>query len=68
VSSTHIALGWVFGVGFLREYLHKREHGKKAKLVERSMFKKIVSAWLITVPAVAMLSGLIFVILGHFYL
>ena len=68
VSSTHIALGWVFGVWFLREFLHKREHGKKAKLVERSMFKKIISAWLITVPAVAALSGWIFFVLGHFYL
>lgn len=68
VSSTHIALGWVFGVWFLREYLHKKEHGKKAKLVERSMLKKIIAAWLITVPAVATLSWFIFFILGYFYL
>lgn len=68
VSSTHIALGWVFGVWFLREYLHKREHKVKEKFVERSMLKKIISAWLITVPAVAALSGWIFFVLNHFYL
>lgn len=67
VSSTHIALGWVFWVGFLREFLHKREHGKKEKFVERSMLKKIIAAWLITVPAVAMLSGFIFMILDNVY-
>ena len=63
VSSTHIALGWVFGVWFLREWLHKKETWKKTKLVERTIFKKIIAAWLITVPAVALLSGIIFHVL-----
>jgi len=68
VSSTHIALGWVFWVGFLREFLHKKEHGKKTKFVERSMLKKIIAAWLITVPTVALLSGVIFMILNNVYI
>jgi PiT family inorganic phosphate transporter len=68
VSSTHIALGWVFWVGFLREFLHKREHGKKEKFVERSMLKKIIAAWLITVPTVALLSWVIFMILNNVYI
>ena len=125
VSSTHIAIGGVFGVGFLREYLQKtdakttiehdkniiadeketlnaykaelanidkkknktqsdyervvelyklianeekiikstKKHIKKAKKVEyvkRDAVKKIIAAWLITVPAAAVLAALIF--------
>ncbi len=125
VSSTHIAIGGVFGVGFLREYMHKnsasdtikddkeiikdekilrsaykselttlemkenkskeeyerivelykliaaegklikttKKHIKKAKKVEyvkRDAVKKIIAAWIITVPAAAMLAGVLF--------
>jgi PiT family inorganic phosphate transporter len=125
VSSTHIAIGGIFGVGFLREYLvstnqeeiiHKEEvtiedekrilraynserktleekadkskedyerivelyklidieehkiksskkHIKsveKVKYVKRDAIKKIVAAWIITVPAAALLSAAIF--------
>lgn len=63
VSSTHIALGWVFGVWFLRERLHKKDKWNKVQLVERSIFKKIIAAWLITVPAVALISGITFHVL-----
>jgi PiT family inorganic phosphate transporter len=128
VSSTHIAVGAVFGVGFLREYLkgkyeaskhavllaHMREENEKIDafitrfkkssrkvqeemlsevkkrsvsvsfeetiesieltpeeskamkklfkktLVKRSQFKKIIAAWLITVPATATLAAVIY--------
>jgi PiT family inorganic phosphate transporter len=111
VSSTHIAVGAVFGVGFLREWLdskkadekrealeaeqqklrdlkaeldacdnsdpakklalieaHKAQKKKvkrlkkalKAQYVKREMVKKIVAAWLITVPAAAVLSAMLF--------
>ncbi len=125
VSSTHIAIGGVFGVGFLREYLHlndksniideeklviaeekstlnayqtelskleakkekeqsdyervvelykliageekliksAKKHIKKNKKIEyvkRDAIRKIVAAWIITVPAAAILAGLIF--------
>lgn len=124
VSSTHIAVGGIFGVGFLREYLKKSyakklealvEHsensglnqsemdafiaefqaanieGKRAilkdiknkkaaitiskrerkglqkatkkELVKRSALLKIAAAWIITVPASALLSAVIFYIL-----
>jgi len=121
VSSTHIAVGGIFGVGFLREYLktsyasqlhlmadqhkgeeriklqnflqnfqnasveemeglikeakkNKKELGIKKserkrlkkvygeKLVKRSAFKKIIAAWVITVPASASLAALLFFI------
>jgi len=125
VSSTHIAIGGVFGVGFLREYLHlsdndnsideekmiiaeekntlnayqtelskletkkektqsdyervvelyklisneekliksAKKHIKKNKKIEyvkRDAIRKIVTAWIITVPAAAILAGLLF--------
>ncbi|MFV1873861.1 MAG: inorganic phosphate transporter [Oleiphilus sp.] len=122
VSSTHIAIGGIFGVGFLREYLktsyanqlqdmisdhegeekvrlqtflsnfqsasvedmekmlkqakkQKAELGiKKAerkkmkklyseKLVKRSAVKKIVAAWIITVPASATIAASVFFML-----
>ncbi|MCC5862640.1 MAG: inorganic phosphate transporter [Gammaproteobacteria bacterium] len=84
VSSTHIAIGALFGVGFLREFLANRDTsllarpsaddnlqlapassgdtGKAAKqrrryLVRRSHFITIISAWLVTVPASALLAA-----------
>ena len=125
VSSTHIAIGGIFGVGFLREYLvsskqeiviHKEEltiedekkvlkaynaelktleervektkenyerivelykmidkeedkiksskkqikSVEKVKYVKRDAIKKIIAAWVITVPAAALLSAAIF--------
>lgn len=77
VSSTHIAVGAVFGVGFYREWHAERrrknanhqrlperrqaqEEKKRRKLVRRSHFMTIVAAWIITVPATAVLSAAIF--------
>ncbi|EDZ63439.1 phosphate transporter, possibly Na+ symporter [Sulfurimonas gotlandica GD1] len=125
VSSTHIAIGGVFGVGFLREWLHlndmgrtleddkqsiidEREnlhafsaelktleaknsksqadyervvelykqiayeekqiksakksikHAKKVEFVKRDAIKKIVTAWVVTVPATATLAAILF--------
>jgi PiT family inorganic phosphate transporter len=118
VSSTHIAVGAIFGVGFLREWLDSKnmgakqeklrvEVGKQNKLkdelsqlktdedykrqidlieslkvqkkkvkslkrslrenyVKRGMVKKIVAAWVITVPVAAVLSAIIFFVLKGF--
>ena len=114
VSSTHIAVGAIFGVGFLREWIdsknmdekqeklqievekqqalkaeldgctnenpakklelieaHKRQKKKvksikrtlRENYVKRGMVKKIIAAWVITVPAAATLSAIIFFIL-----
>ncbi|MBT6118127.1 MAG: inorganic phosphate transporter, partial [Rhodospirillaceae bacterium] len=84
VSSTHIAVGAVFGVGFFREYFtrHSRrrremvlrarggeangddpiapEELRHRKLVRRSHFLTIVAAWVVTVPATALLAALAF--------
>ncbi len=113
VSSTHIAVGGVFGVGFLREWMDRKgtdekhlalnaqvakvdtfkaelenigdnyqrkaelfeiikaekkvtkaiKKGLKENYVKRGMVKKIVAAWVITVPAAAALSAVVFYIL-----
>ena len=84
VSSTHIAIGGLFGVGFLREYLANRdfptvpvttilgftppatldnddlsaaEKLRRRYLVRRAHLLTIVAAWLITVPASALLAA-----------
>ncbi|MFC7705871.1 inorganic phosphate transporter [Plastorhodobacter daqingensis] len=76
VSSTHIAVGAIFGVGFFREWHAERrarqlgitkgkpvapEERRRRKLVRRSHFMTIVAAWVVTVPAAAFLSGAVFV-------
>jgi PiT family inorganic phosphate transporter len=88
VSSTHIAVGAIFGVGFFREYFTQKSKTRKAiiaknrpvrkddprapdqeeikyrKLVRRSHFITIIAAWVITVPAAATLSAVIFFIIS----
>ncbi|MEF3048889.1 inorganic phosphate transporter [Pseudotabrizicola sp. L79] len=81
VSSTHIAVGGVFGVGFYREWHAERrsrllgiEKGKpvapeersRRKLVRRAHFLTIAAAWVITVPATALLSAIVFFVLNAF--
>jgi PiT family inorganic phosphate transporter len=117
VSSTHIAVGAVFGVGFLREWLdsqHMKErqadlfaevekydaikaelnacpdseaerklkliHQKTAQkkvvkkikkklrenYIKKGMIKKIITAWVVTVPIAALLSAIIFFVLKGF--
>ena len=83
VSSTHIAVGGVFGVGFFREWHMERrlrkltvdipaakriapEERRRRKLVRRSHFMTIVAAWIITVPAAAGMSAVIFLLLNSF--
>ncbi|HRK42468.1 MAG TPA: inorganic phosphate transporter [Gemmobacter sp.] len=79
VSSTHIAVGAVFGVGFFREWHADRktratgivkgkpvpvEERARRKLVRRSHVLSIGAAWVITVPLTACLSATIFVVLN----
>lgn len=90
VSSTHITVGAVFGVGFFREYYTSRskrrkiyvkkhkphtkpedadliaQENRRRLLVRRSHFMVIITAWIITVPASALLSGIIFTLLNLF--
>ena len=91
VSSTHIAVGAVFGVGFFREwftansrtrlrYIHARtpngaqtqyagvqRRAAARKLVRRAHVNTVVAAWVITVPASAILAAIIFFALEHLF-
>ncbi|MCZ0963025.1 inorganic phosphate transporter [Paracoccus benzoatiresistens] len=68
VSSTHVAVGGVFGVGFVREMLDRRtdarrtdlpvEERRRRQLIRRSHVATITAAWLVTVPVTALLGGL----------
>lgn len=81
VSSTHIAVGAVFGVGFFREWHANRtvratgiikgkpvaaDERRRRKLVRRMHFLSIAAAWVITVPLTAGFSALIFILLTTF--
>lgn len=59
VSSTHIALGWVFGVGLYRERL-KRKKWKEKEYIHKSVIKKIVLAWIVTLPSAWLISSIVF--------
>jgi PiT family inorganic phosphate transporter len=78
VSSTHIAVGAIFGVGFYREWHAERrartlglvkgkevapEERTRRKLVRRSHMITVAAAWIITVPLTALLAGLVFLAL-----
>lgn len=81
VSSTHVAVGGIFGVGFFREWDTERRRTKARiamlprpayvpetrrvrKLVRRSQVMTVIAAWIITVPAAALLSGTIFFLIA----
>lgn len=89
VSSTHIAVGGVFGVGFYREWYTRNskrrasyiaakaangqikqkpeaspEELRRRYLVRRSHFMTIIAAWIITVPAAALLAAILYWILS----
>jgi PiT family inorganic phosphate transporter len=76
VSSTHIAIGGIFGVGFYREWYHEQvlrenremsalpvEERTRRKVVRRAHLLTILAAWIITVPATALLSAGLFMVL-----
>lgn len=78
VSSTHIAVGAIFGVGFYREWHAERrarqlginkgkelapeERGRR-KLVRRSHMLTMSLAWVVTVPVTAIFAGILFYLL-----
>lgn len=63
VSTTHVAVGGIFGVGFVREWLDRRKKARRRDLpadevrrrvlIRRSHVATISVAWLVTVPLTA---------------
>lgn len=75
VSTTHIAVGGVFGVGFYREWEERRHHQarlaplpaeerRRRRLVRRGHVVRTLAAWVVTVPIVAPLAALIALLIG----
>ncbi len=78
VSSTHIAIGAIFGIGFYREAVVNKKlqnscgvsdvnssNRKARKLVRRKELLVIASAWVITVPSAAIISAIMFKIINQ---
>lgn len=77
VSSTHIAVGAIFGIGLFREWrdLHVRRKRRKKRDYEHEMIKRklvrrrsllsITATWVITVPSSFFLAAVIY--LGLYY-
>lgn len=69
VSTTHIAVGAVFGIGFFREWHDRRRRKdrdalpaaeyRRRLLVRRTHLVSILAAWMVTVPVVAALAAAI---------
>jgi PiT family inorganic phosphate transporter len=96
VSSTHIAIGAVFGVGYLREYITNKgvpnpavsprsvflepsklnqtpeealinfQKKEKRRLVRRQHVFGIAAAWVVTVPAAALIAALCYKLMRYF--
>lgn len=74
VSTTHVAVGGIFGVGFAREWLDRRqalqrkqlpaEETRRRLLIRRSHVATISAAWLVTVPVTAMLGALAYLLIS----
>lgn len=72
VSTTHIAIGGIFGVGFVREWLDRKsrrpdmpaEEKRRRRLIRRSHVITISAAWIVTVPTTAFLGAASYVLIS----
>lgn len=65
VSSTHIAIGGIFGIGIFRE-AQKKFQGKNKTYIDKSMLKQIILAWIITLPASAFIAAISYTSIIYF--
>lgn len=73
VSTTHVAVGGIFGVGFVREWLDRRrnrnrealpaEETRRRLLIRRSHVATITAAWIVTVPMTALLGAVSYLLI-----
>jgi PiT family inorganic phosphate transporter len=61
VSTTQIAIGWVFWIGLYREFLNRKKDKNKV-IIKKSMIKSIILSWIITLPISAVLSSITYLI------
>lgn len=65
VSSTHIALWWVFWIWLSREYI-KRRQWKEKEYIQKSMIKNIALAWVITLPISWLIASITYLSIMYF--
>ncbi|MCD5375028.1 inorganic phosphate transporter [Candidatus Gracilibacteria bacterium] len=58
VSSTHIAIGGIFGIGFYREVRRKYSIKTNKQYLDKSMLRQIILSWIITLPASAFIAAI----------
>jgi phosphate/sulfate permease len=66
VSSTHIALGWIFWVGLYRQHL-KRLKWKEKDYIRTDMIRNIALSWFITLPISWWISAITYLSISYFY-
>ena len=59
VSTTQIALGWIFGIWLYRQWLKLRKW-KEKKVVELSKIKWIILSWVITFPIAWIIASIVY--------
>ena len=62
VSTTQIALWWIFGIWLYRQWL-KSKAGKDKKVIEMSKLKWIILSWIITFPVAGVIAGIVYEII-----
>ena len=62
VSSTHIAIWWIFWIGLARQFL-KRLDGQEKHYIEPGMVKHIALAWIITLPVSGLIAASMFYVI-----
>lgn len=61
VSTTQIAIWWVFGIWLYREYL-KRKQWKTKVIIEKSMIRSIILSWIVTLPIAWVIASITYLI------
>ena len=64
VSTTQIALGWIFWIGLYRQYLKHRKW-KDKKVIEMWKLKSIVLSWIITLPVSWIIASIVYFIVVY---
>ena len=64
VSTTQIALWWVFGIWLYRLYLNRKKW-KDKKVIEISKLKSILLSWIITLPIAWIIASVVYLIIMY---